>query len=218
MMRGLPTHRVPCKRWRMQLLVSLARIARQFWPGCKRQRMACSKILPISPARTRYALCIKFTAGDDAAVAPLAVPPSVSMQAVCSVKAAVVCQQVPHLPAQAVAAVHEMLQLYSPLEAADAAAIVLDRALAREATLLSCSVEGMRSAVSFLEMLDMAPRQVPSAERQLHPEAAARFIPSRLLAGTLHPRESCACLAYSADKHTKSVLNLQQCIGLQQMP
>ncbi|CAK0784395.1 hypothetical protein CVIRNUC_007599 [Coccomyxa viridis] len=61
---------------------------------------------------------------------------------------------------QAVAAAHEMLQLYSPLEAADAAAIVLDRALAREATLLSCSVEGMRSAVSFLEMLDMAPRQI----------------------------------------------------------
>ena len=108
-------------------------------------------------------------AGDDAAVAPLAVPPSGLLQPVCSVKAAVVCQQVPHLPTQAVAAVHEMLRLYSPLEAADAAAIVLDRALAREATLLSCSVEGMRSAVSFLEMLDMAPRQVPSAERQLAP-------------------------------------------------
>ena len=84
-------------------------------------------------------------------------------------QAAMVGQQVPHLPAQAVAAVHEMLRLYSPLEAADAAAIVLDRALAREATLLSCSVQGMRSAVSFLEMLEMAPRQVPSAKCQLAP-------------------------------------------------
>ena len=91
------------------------------------------------------------------------------MQPVRPVQAAMVGQQVPHLPAQAVAAVHEMLRLYSPLEAADAAAIVLDRALAREATLLSCSVQGMRSAVSFLEMLDMAPRQVPSAKCQLAP-------------------------------------------------
>lgn len=170
MMRGLPTHRMPCKWWRLWLPVSLAGTARQCWPGCKRQRTACSRTLPTSPARTRYALCIIIPAGDDAAAAPLAVPPSgLMMQPVCSVKAAMVCQQVPHLPAQAVAAAHEMLQLYSPLEAADAAAIVLDRALAREATLLSCSVEGMRSAVSFLEMLDMAPRQVTSAECQLAP-------------------------------------------------
>ena len=74
-----------------------------------------------------------------------------------------VSQQIPYLPAQAVAALQEMLRLYSPLEATDAAAIVLDRALAREATLLSCAVEVMRSTVSFLEMLDMTPRQVPSA-------------------------------------------------------
>ena len=167
MMRGLPTHRMPCKRWRIRSLVSLTRTARQCWPGYKHQRMACSRILPILPARTRYALVNIIPVGDDAAVARLAVHPSGLMQPMCSMEDAKVFQQVLHLSAQAVAALHEMLRLYSPLEAADAAAIVLDRALAREATLLSCSVEGMRSAVSFLEMLDMAPRQVLSADHHL---------------------------------------------------
>ena len=106
----------------------------------------------------------------------------------CSTKDQAVLQQAPHLPAQAAAAVREMLRLYSPLEAADAAAIV-DRTLAHEATLLSCSVEGMRNAVSFLEMLDMAPTQVPSAGRQLAPCAAAQLLPSRLCVGMLYPWE-----------------------------
>ena len=61
---------------------------------------------------------------------------------------------------QAKAALEEMARIYGVLSAYDAKQTIWIKVLMRDATLLSCTPEQMRNAVSFLEMLGLSPQQV----------------------------------------------------------
>lgn len=61
---------------------------------------------------------------------------------------------------QARATLQEMLRIFAAITKFNAVSTVWIKVLGRNPMLLSCKVEQMRNAVSFLEMLDMTPAQV----------------------------------------------------------
>lgn len=59
-----------------------------------------------------------------------------------------------------------MARIYGVLTAYDAKQTIWYKVLMRDARLLSCTPEQMRSAVSFLEMLGLSPQQVFTCLKQ----------------------------------------------------